>query len=98
MRWAFGYRWCRTAVEFPGPQPRSVMYLGDDRGTWERRSHDGRVRSFSNFRYWVALQSFVVEAIGTLPDENNLGLMQVRMKVDFVDPAIELCTFLLPKL
>ena len=59
---AEGYRFSTTAVEFPGPQPRSMMRLGEERGTWERRSRAGRVRCSSNLRYCAALQSLVCAA------------------------------------
>jgi hypothetical protein len=54
---AWGKRVDRTFVEFAGPQPRSIMRAGVVRGTLERRSRAGWVRSASNFRYCAALQS-----------------------------------------
>lgn len=38
-------------MELAGPQPRSIMRFGEDRGTRARRSRAGWVRSFSNLRY-----------------------------------------------
>lgn len=56
---AVGYCVARTVVELAGPQPRSIILFGDVRGTWERRSRAGWVRSLSNLRYCFALQSLV---------------------------------------
>lgn len=56
---ADGYWVASTVVELPGPQPRSIILLGAVRGTCDRRSRAGWVRSFSNLRYWFALQSLV---------------------------------------
>lgn len=44
-------------MEFAGPQPRSMIRFGEVRGTRESKSRAGCVRSFSNLRYCVALQS-----------------------------------------
>lgn len=65
--WADGYRWTRTPVELPGPQPRSKMRAGGDDasgGIWDSRSVAGRVLSRSNFRYCAAFQSLVAIAVG----------------------------------
>ena len=56
---ADGYWFASTVVELPGPQPRSIILFGAVRGTCDRRSRAGWVRSFSNLRYWFALQSLV---------------------------------------
>lgn len=69
VTWAVGYAVVRTLVELPGPQPRSIIRRGDVRGTRARRSRAGWVRSFSNLRYCVALQSLdevivVVKVLG----------------------------------
>lgn len=45
-------------MEFPGPQPRSMMWEGGEtRGILARRSWTGRVRWSANLRYWVEDQS-----------------------------------------
>ena len=58
--WAPGYRAASTAVEFPGPQPRSTIVLGASSGTRASSSRAGSVLSSANLRYCDALQSLVV--------------------------------------
>lgn len=60
---ADGYVVARTVVEFAGPQPRSIILFGAVRGTCDRRSRAGWVRSFSNLRYWFAFQSFAWDIV-----------------------------------
>src|SRR5580704_6622326 len=54
-----GKRSTNSSVELPGPQPRSTMSRGRCSGTCATRSRGGRVRSSSNLRYCVALQSSI---------------------------------------
>lgn len=54
---ASGYRSASTAVEFPGPQPRSMARFGEASGTWASKSREGLVRSFRNLAYCFADQS-----------------------------------------
>src|SRR5690348_48691 len=48
-----------SSVEFPGPQPRSTAWRSSVRGTCASRSRAGRVRSSSNFTYWLADHAIV---------------------------------------
>ena len=54
---ACGNLLARSSVELPGPQPRSTTRLATSQGTRLRRSIAGRVRSASNCKYCLALQS-----------------------------------------
>src|SRR4051812_35521507 len=48
-----------SSVELPGPQPRSTAWRSSVNGTCASRSRAGRVRSSSNFTYWLADHAIV---------------------------------------
>ncbi len=69
-----GNRASRTAVELPGPQPRSAMRCGGEvrwRSRPDTRSWTARVRSLPNLRYCAADQS------GGGPPEDGCAMADV---------------------
>jgi hypothetical protein len=71
---ALGNRSTKSAVELPGPQPRSTARRGDRTGTCAKRSRGGRVRSSSNLRYWLADQESAVWLLGLALAMRSLGV------------------------
>src|ERR1039457_7218056 len=53
---ASGQRSRSTAVQFPGPHPRSITRRTSATAIREARSRQGCVRSSANFRYWFGFQ------------------------------------------